>query len=116
MQIANLKSARKVSLAFDYSAVRSELAKKLRGQAARIKERMKATTSAIIEIGRDLRAVQQHLLEHGQFTPWVEAESGFTARTAQEAFDRVDEAIHDDLIALADDIRRALRREYVAEN
>jgi hypothetical protein len=65
--------------AFDYAAVAPELASNLRSQAALIKERMRATTSAIIETGL---AVKQSL-EHGQFCVWVPTECGFSTRTAQ---------------------------------
>jgi hypothetical protein len=41
-----------------------------------------AMIQAIVETGRDLIAVKQHL-EHGQFGEWVQAECGFTLRTAQ---------------------------------
>jgi hypothetical protein len=85
MQIPLPNSGRKVAAsvpAFDYAAMAPELANKLKKQAARIKKQMKATTAAIIEIGRDLIAVKQHL-EHGQFGSWVESECGFTTRTAR---------------------------------
>jgi hypothetical protein len=68
---------------FDYTSVPDDLATKLRNQAARIKEKTKATVSAIIEVGRDLRAAKQNLA-HGQFCCWVQAECGFTLRTAQK--------------------------------
>jgi hypothetical protein len=68
--------------AFDYTMLAPELVEPLRRQASRIRERGKATVSAIIEIGRDLLAVQKHL-QHGQFCTWVEAECGFTVRSAQ---------------------------------
>jgi hypothetical protein len=55
----------------------------LRHQTARIRERVKTTTKAIIEIGRDLIAVRQ-TLGHGQFILWVEAECGFVMRSAQK--------------------------------
>jgi hypothetical protein len=67
---------------FDYTSVSQDLATKLRNQASRIREKTKATVSAIIDIGNDLIAVKQHL-EHGQFTEWVEAECGFSARSAR---------------------------------
>jgi hypothetical protein len=60
---------------FDYTALSQELADNLRSQAARIRGNMKSTVATIIEIGRDLLAVRQHL-QHGQFTAWVEAECG----------------------------------------
>lgn len=67
---------------FDYADLPIETAAALRGQAARIRDRMKTTTAMVVEIGRDLMAVRQHL-EHGQFGAWVEAECGFSARSAQ---------------------------------
>lgn len=58
----------------------------LRKQAVRIRDRMetatKALIKAVVETGRDLMAVKQHL-EHGKFCEWVEAECGFTIRSAQ---------------------------------
>jgi hypothetical protein len=67
---------------FDYSTLPTDVAGPLREQAARIRERVKNTTIAIIEIGRDLLAVKQQKLQHGQFCTWVEAECQFTIRTA----------------------------------
>jgi len=68
--------------AFDYSAVPSAQAVALRQQAKRIRERIRATTISVIEVGRDLLATKQNL-PHGLFIPWVEAECGVTIRTAQ---------------------------------
>jgi Protein of unknown function (DUF3102) len=48
--------------------------------AERIRGRLRA---AFIETGRDLLA-QKAALGHGQFLPWVEAEFGMSARSAQE--------------------------------
>jgi hypothetical protein len=67
---------------FDYGMVAPEVATNLRNQAVRIRATMKATTSAIIALGRDLLAVKQHL-NHGQICIWVEAECGFSVRSAQ---------------------------------
>jgi hypothetical protein len=67
---------------FDYGALDMQIADSLRKQAQRIRERVKTTTCTIIEIGRDILAVKQHL-DHGQFSKWVEAECGFNIRTAQ---------------------------------
>ena len=68
--------------AFDYNTVPADKADALRQQAKRIRDRIKATTEAVIEIGRDLLAVKQNLA-HGQFTKWVQAECGFSLRAAQ---------------------------------
>jgi hypothetical protein len=67
---------------FDYTVLPPDIAEDLRNQTRRIRERVKSTTAAIIEIGRDLIAVKQQL-DHGQFCEWVEAECGFTRRCAQ---------------------------------
>jgi hypothetical protein len=67
--------------AFDYSVLPSEVAEALRHQTTRIRDRLRNTMAAIIEIGCDLLAVQEQL-EHGQFCKWVEAECGFTVRSA----------------------------------
>ena len=58
------------------------LVDRLRGQGERIRAKVRASTAAIIEIGRDLKAVKEHL-PHGQFSAWVEAECGFTVRAAE---------------------------------
>ena len=67
---------------FDYGALPPPQAKELRTVAEKICRRTAAITSAIIETGRDL-VVAKHALAHGQFSQWVEAECGFTHRTAQ---------------------------------
>ena len=68
--------------AFDYGALSPKIAEALREHTARIRHQVKATTTAIVWIGRDLMAVKQ-MLGHGQFVRWVESECGFSARTAQ---------------------------------
>jgi hypothetical protein len=77
------KKARGITLptSFDYSTLPANIAGPLRKQAARIRERVKNSTIAIIEIGRDLLAVKQSL-QRGQFSTWVETECRFTIRTA----------------------------------
>jgi hypothetical protein len=67
---------------FDYGSLSPEIADALREHTARIRHQVKATTTAIVWIGRDLLAVKQ-MLEHGQFVQWVEKECGFSIRTAQ---------------------------------
>jgi Protein of unknown function (DUF3102) len=68
--------------AFNYDTLPSTTATSLRKQAAKIREGVKATTAAIIEVGRDLIAAKQNL-EHNQFCEWVEAECVFSVRSAQ---------------------------------
>jgi hypothetical protein len=62
---------------FDY-----DIADKLKAHAERIRARIRKSTEDIIEIGRDLLAAQQHLLQRGQFDSWVEHEVGIMRRTA----------------------------------
>src|SRR5262245_8146423 len=66
---------------FDYSGLPPDLVEDLRQQATRIRERVRITTVAIIEIGKDLLAAKQHF--PGRFGEWIKAECGFTLRTAQ---------------------------------
>jgi hypothetical protein len=67
---------------FDYAALSPELRKALAKQAELIRVRIQKTTTAIIEIGRDLIAVKQKI-DHGLFIKWLEAEFAFTAKSAQ---------------------------------
>lgn len=68
---------------FDYDAVPAVTAKALRAQASRIRKTVSGATKAIIEIGCDLIAVKQSLVERGHFRDWVEAECGLKLRTAE---------------------------------
>jgi hypothetical protein len=79
---------------FDYSIVLSETAVKLQARGERIKMPMQKTTEDIIEIGRDLLAVKEHL-GHGQFVLWVETGVGILRRSAQNYMrtDRVQRAL-----------------------
>jgi hypothetical protein len=70
------------AIPFNYDTLPAATAASLRKQAARIREGVKATTAAIIEVGRDLIAAKQDL-EHSQFCEWVEAECVFSVRSAQ---------------------------------
>ena len=69
--------------AFDYSVIDADLASNLRRQATRIKTRIGKATQDLIDIGRDLLAAKKHLIDHGDFVQWVEAEVGIARRTAQ---------------------------------
>jgi hypothetical protein len=71
----------KADCGFDYAALSPELAEPLRKQASRIRDRLRATVTAVIEVGRDLIAVRQQL-PHGQFGDWVVAECRFSRSTA----------------------------------
>jgi hypothetical protein len=68
---------------FDYAALPVASATSLREQAARIRELVKTATGAIIDVGLRLQAVKDLKLDHGQFGDWVEAECGFTLRSAE---------------------------------
>ena len=50
--------------------------------AERIRERIRRTTTDIIETGRDLRLVKERL-DHGQFVTWINSEFGMSPRSAQ---------------------------------
>ena len=67
---------------YDYTQHTPDIAERLRKQADRIRQKLRSTVSAIIHIGRDLIAAQEHL-QRGQFCTWVERECGFTVRSAQ---------------------------------
>jgi hypothetical protein len=70
-------------VAFDYSVIDADLASNLRRQATRIRTRIGKATQDLIDIGRDLLAAKKHLVDHGDFIKWVEAEVGIARRTAQ---------------------------------
>jgi hypothetical protein len=70
-------------VAFDYSVIDADLASNLRRQATRIRTRIGKATQDLIDIGRDLLAAKKHLIDHGDFIKWVEAEVGIARRTAQ---------------------------------
>jgi len=70
-------------VAFDYSVMDADLASNLRRQATRIRTRIGKATQDLIDIGRDLVAAKKHLIDHGDFITWVEAEVGIARRTAQ---------------------------------
>lgn len=69
-------------VAFDYSALSDEIASEARSVAERIRARHQSQIAAIIETGRDLASIKESL-GHGHFGPWLEAEFGWSARTAQ---------------------------------
>lgn len=67
---------------FQYEALPAETAKELRKTAKSIRNQVRATSTAILTIGRALVSVKEQL-EHGQFVQWVQIECGFTIRSAQ---------------------------------
>jgi Protein of unknown function (DUF3102) len=76
------KSYSAPACAFAYDELDATVAAALKQQAMKIRDQIKVTCSAIIETGRDLIAVKQQL-GHGRFAAWVEAECGFSDRTAR---------------------------------
>src|SRR5262249_16928999 len=79
---------------FDYSLLSVETASNLGQRAMCIRQRVgkvtkdvidmgRKTTQAVIDIGHDLTAAKQHLIERGQFVAWVQSDVGILARTAQ---------------------------------
>src|SRR5262245_16411051 len=89
---------------FDYSCVNGNVAERARSTAERIREGGKRTLEDLIAVGNDLLATKA-ALPHGQFGPWLEAEFGWTERTARnfmavaEAFGPKTEIISDLAIA-----------------
>ena len=71
-----------IVVGFNYDLLESKVAEQVRSRADRIRERVKKTVEDIIEVGNDLLAVKD-ALKHGQFSPWLKAEFGWSERTAQ---------------------------------
>lgn len=67
---------------FDYSALAEENAALVRDVATRVRAHQRRTSAEIIEVGADLARVKGRL-DHGQFGRWLDAEFGWTIRTAQ---------------------------------
>jgi hypothetical protein len=72
----------KPCLPFDYGDVPADTAAVLRAQASRIRTMVRSTTETIIQVGNDLIAVKQ-TIGHGKFRDWIEAECGFSVRSAE---------------------------------
>ena len=77
---------------FDYSTLQEDVAERVRFSTERIRERVKRTLEDIIGIGLDLLNVKASL-DHGQFGPWLQAEFGWSMRSA-ENFISVGVAFH----------------------
>ncbi len=67
---------------FDYAPLAADLADRVRASAERIRAKVKRTLEDLIAIGADLCAVKASL-SHGQFGRWLQAEFGWTERTAR---------------------------------
>jgi hypothetical protein len=87
-EIVEVNAERKLNITIDgfsYTTINPVVAAELQAQAARIKARIKKTTADIVDIGRDLLKVrEEHLVDHGQFMNWVEAEIGISIRCAED--------------------------------
>ena len=89
-----------VVVSFDYADIAAEEAERLQGAAAQIRMWRKSTIQRMISTGVCLLAAKQ-VLGHGRFTEWLEAEFGWTDRTARnymlaaEAFEARTEIISD---------------------
>jgi hypothetical protein len=71
-----------VVVGFNYDLLETKVAEQVRSAAERIRGKVKRTIEDIIEVGNDLLAVKE-ALGHGQFGPWLQAEFGWTERTAR---------------------------------
>jgi len=67
---------------FDYSGLTANASELAKRAAAKIQQHQRRTSLEIIEIGTDLIKVKG-ALEHGHFIAWLEAEFGWTDRTAR---------------------------------
>src|SRR5205823_4852744 len=66
---------------FDYALLGTTQSQIVRAAAARIRVKVKRTIEDIIAVGTDLLTVKESL-PYGQFGPWLQAEFGWTNRTA----------------------------------
>lgn len=86
--------------AFDYADIAAEDAERLRGAAVQIRSWRKQTIRLMIGTGVNLLAAKE-VLGHGRFTAWLQAEFGWSDRTARnyiaaaEAFQDKTEIISD---------------------
>ena len=78
----SIKAIDGIGRAFDYSALPKEVAGEAQRVAIMVRSRHKEQIKAVVETGRDLATVKA-TIGHGNFTPWLEAEFGWSERTAQ---------------------------------
>jgi hypothetical protein len=71
-----------VVVGYNYDLLEARVAEQVRSSAQRVRDKVKRTIEDIIEVGKDLLAVRE-ALPHGQFSPWLAAEFGWTERTAR---------------------------------
>ena len=80
-EVATLSQLPLSAPAFDYGSMSAPEVAALRSQADKIRRLSRSSMATIIELGRELVDAKKRL-PHGQFERWVEAECGFTRRTA----------------------------------
>jgi len=71
-----------IQTTFDYSSLDKPTAKIAKAAAAEIHAASKRCAENIVEIGKRLAGVKD-ILPHGSWLPWIEAEFGWTDRTAR---------------------------------
>lgn len=71
---------------FDYGALEPAEAERVRSAAVNIRTKLKVATASV---GSDLRAVKE-MLGHGKFGDWLEAEFGWSDRTARNYIEYAD--------------------------
>jgi hypothetical protein len=86
----HLVPVKAISTEFDYGSLKPTHAEKLRTAAMTIKEKIDSSLRGLIEAGQGLLAVKK-MLPHGQFLPWIEAEFGWTDRTARRLMEVADQ-------------------------
>ena len=75
---------------FEYRLVSLKKAEKVRQIVRSIKEKIHCSLVGLIEAGKGLLTVKE-ILPHGQFGNWLEAEFGWTDRTARRRMDVADQ-------------------------
>lgn len=82
-----------VQIGFDYSQLAPDVRRDVEAASRRLHELEHQTAANVIEMGQHLIEVKSQL-PHGSFLPWLEAEFGWSVRTAQN-FMRVAETFGD---------------------
>jgi len=70
-----------IQLRFDYESLETETRRFVLERAERIHNLARVTATGIVQIGRHLTEVKEHM-EHGQFLTWIEREFGWSRTTA----------------------------------
>jgi hypothetical protein len=67
---------------FDYSCIANAIAEQVRSAADRIRDKVKRTLEDVIAVGKELLTAKAQL-PYGRFGLWLQAEFGWTERTAR---------------------------------